>query len=68
MRSYNVLLDDGTSETVEAPPENATREQLAAAINKKRRVGPSIYEAYSKEAVDRRRAKLTQLEGELTEF
>jgi hypothetical protein len=65
MRLYNVLLNDGTSETVEAP-ENATREQLAEAINRKR-VGPSIYEAYSKEAVDRRRTKLTQLRSELAE-
>jgi hypothetical protein len=46
MRLYNVLLNDGTSETVEAP-DDATKEQLAAAINRKR-VGPSIYEAYSK--------------------
>ena len=65
MRLYNVLLNDGTSETVEAP-DDATKEQLAAAINRKR-VGPSIYEAYSKEAVERRRTKLAQLRSELAE-
>ena len=35
MPSYNVLLKDGTSATVEAPP-NATKQQLAEAVNRQK--------------------------------
>ena len=61
MPSYNVLLKDGTSATVEAPP-NATKQQLAEAINRQKR---SYYSTETfEEARARRAAKLAGLQEE----
>lgn len=64
MRSYNILLADGTSETVQAP-ENATKEQLAEAINRQRDVS-FRYSTSRKDRVAEREAKLDQLRAELS--
>ena len=61
MPSYNVLLKDGTSATVEAPP-NATKQQLAEAINRQKR---SYYSTETfEEARARRAEKLARLQEE----
>ena len=61
MPSYNVLLKDGTSATVEAPP-NATKQQLAEAVNRQKR---SYYSTETfEEARARRAEKLARLQEE----